>query len=46
MDETYGTCVDDECFDIQDYDDDTDHDTNIGMAPGKIAGVDEALINP
>ena len=27
MDETYGTQVDDECFDIHDYDDDTDHDT-------------------
>ena len=26
MDETYGTYVDDECFDIHDYDDDTDHD--------------------
>ena len=25
MDETYGTYVDDECFDIHDYDDDTDH---------------------
>ena len=24
MDETYGTYVDDECFDIHDYDDDTD----------------------
>ena len=28
MDETYGTCVDDECFDIHDYDDDTDVDTD------------------
>ena len=28
MDETYGTYADDECFDIQDYDDDTDHDTD------------------
>ena len=28
MDETYGTCVDDECFDIHDYDDDTHHDTD------------------
>ena len=27
MDETYGTYVDDECFDIHDYDDNTDHDT-------------------
>ena len=27
MDETYGTYVDDERFDIHDYDDDTDHDT-------------------
>ena len=27
MDETYGTYVDDECFDIHDYDDDTDDDT-------------------
>ena len=27
MDETYSTYVDDECFDIHDYDDDTDHDT-------------------
>ena len=26
MDETYGTYVDDECLDIYDYDDDTDHD--------------------
>ena len=28
MDETYGTYVDDECFDIHDYDDDTVHDTD------------------
>ena len=28
MDETYGTYVDDECFDVHDYDDDTDHDTD------------------
>ena len=28
MDETYGTYVDDECFDIHDDDDDTDHDTD------------------
>ena len=30
MDETYGTYVDDMCFDIHDYDDDddTDHDTD------------------
>ena len=28
MNETYGTYVDDECFDIHDYDDDTDHDTD------------------
>ena len=28
MDETYGTYVDDECFDIHDYGDDTDHDTD------------------
>ena len=28
MDETYGTYVDDECFDIHDYDDDTDLDTD------------------
>ena len=27
MDETYGTYVDDECFAIHDYDDDTDHGT-------------------
>ena len=27
MDETYGTYVDDECFDVHDYDD-TDHDTH------------------
>ena len=27
MDETYGTYVDDECFDIHDYDD-IDHDTD------------------
>ena len=27
MDETYGTCVDDKCFDIHGYDD-TDHDTD------------------
>ena len=42
MDETYGTYVDDECFDIHDYDDDTDDDTAqkndtygaAGAAPG------------
>ena len=28
MEETYGTYVDDEYFDILDYDDDTDHDTD------------------
>ncbi len=28
MDETYGTYVDDECFDMYDYDDGTDHDTD------------------
>ena len=28
MDETYGTYVDDECCDINDYDDDTDHVTD------------------
>ena len=28
MDETYGTYVDDECFDNHDYNDDTDHDTD------------------
>ena len=28
MDETYGTYVDDDCFDIHDYGDDTDHDTD------------------
>ena len=29
MDETHGTYVDDECFDMHDYDDDdTDHDTD------------------
>ena len=28
MDETYGAFVDDECFDIHDYDDDTDHGTD------------------
>ena len=28
MDETYGTYVDDECFDIHDNGDDTDHDTD------------------
>ena len=28
MDETYGTYVDDECFDIHDCDDDTDHGTD------------------
>ena len=28
MDETCGTYVDDECFDILDYDDDTDDDTD------------------
>ena len=28
MDGTYGTYVDDECFDIHDDDDDTDHDTD------------------
>ena len=30
MDETYGTYVNDECFDIHDTDDDTDHDTDDG----------------
>ena len=30
MDETYGTYVDDECFDIHNYDEDTDHDTDDG----------------
>ena len=28
MDETYGTYVDDECFNIRDYDDDIDHGTD------------------
>ena len=28
MDETYGTYVDDECFDIHDYDDDNYHDND------------------
>ena len=28
MDETYGTYVDDECFDDHDYNDDTDYDTD------------------
>ena len=28
MDATYGTYVDDECFDVHDYDDDTEHDTD------------------
>ena len=28
MDETYGTHVDDDCFDIHGYDDDTDHATD------------------
>ena len=28
MDETYGTYVNDECFDIHDYYDDTDHNTD------------------
>ena len=28
MDETYGTYVDDECFDIHDYNDDSDDDTD------------------
>ena len=28
MDETYVAYVDDECFHIHDYDDDTDHDTD------------------
>ena len=30
MDETYGTYVDDECFDIHEYDDDTAHDRDDG----------------
>ena len=30
MDETYGTYVDDKCFDIQDYDADIDDDTDDG----------------
>ena len=28
MDETYGTSDDDECFDIHEYDGDTDHNTD------------------
>ena len=28
MDTTYGTYVDDECFDIHAYDDGTEHDTD------------------
>ncbi len=28
MDETYGTYVDDECFENHDYDDETDDDTD------------------
>ena len=28
MDETYAAYVDDKCFDIHYYDDDTDHDTD------------------
>ena len=28
MDETSGTHVDDECFDVHGYDDDTDHDSD------------------
>ena len=28
MDETHGTYFDDNCFDIHDYDDNTDHDTD------------------
>ena len=28
MDETYGTFIDDECFDIHDSNDDTDDDTD------------------
>ena len=28
MAETYGAYVDDECFDIRDHDDDTDHNTD------------------
>ncbi len=28
MDETYGTCVDDECFYLHDFDDGIDHDTD------------------
>ena len=30
MDETYGTYVDDECFDKHDYNNDADHDTDHG----------------
>ena len=30
MDETYGTYVDDECFDIHEYDGDTGHHTDDG----------------
>ena len=30
MDGTYSTYVDDECFDIHNYDDDTGHDTDNG----------------
>ena len=43
MDETYGTYVDDECFDIHDYDDDTDHDTDDVSG---LFGVGEGLAGP
>ena len=39
MDETYGTYVDDECFDIHEYDDDTDDDTNDDIDDGGRAPV-------
>ena len=32
--ETYGNHVDNECFDIHDYDDNTDHDTDDDTADG------------
>ena len=42
MDETYGTYVDDECFDIHDYDDDTndhtDDDTDDGGRRSLVLG--------
>ena len=42
MDETYGTYVDDECFDIHDYDDGTDDGTDDDTDDGTDDDTDDA----